>query len=88
MAESDAGLPSVLAALQQRDRLGQGEYVDLSMASTTNGGRSDGHTEVYNTTSPSCFNCHRYGEISASPCWMRLAFCCSRRLRACRSSIS
>ncbi len=32
------------------------EYVDLSMASTTNGGRSDGHTEVYNTISPSCFN--------------------------------
>jgi hypothetical protein len=32
------------------------EYVDLSMASTTNGGRSDGHTEVYNTISPSCLN--------------------------------
>jgi len=32
------------------------EYVYLSMASTTNGGRSDGHTEVYNTTSPSCYN--------------------------------
>src|SRR5215813_13550702 len=32
------------------------EYVDLSMASTTNGGRSNGHTEVYNTISPSCFN--------------------------------
>jgi hypothetical protein len=32
------------------------EYVDLSMASTTNGGRSNGSTEVYNTTSPSCFN--------------------------------
>jgi hypothetical protein len=31
-------------------------YVDLSMASTTNGGRSDGHTEVYNTISPSCLN--------------------------------
>jgi hypothetical protein len=31
-------------------------YVDLSMASTTNGGRSDGHTEVYNTISPSCAN--------------------------------
>ena len=31
-------------------------YVDLSMASTTNGGRSDGHVEVYNTMSPSCLN--------------------------------
>jgi hypothetical protein len=31
-------------------------YVDLTMASTTNGGRSDGHTEVYNTISPSCLN--------------------------------
>ena len=32
------------------------EYVDLSMASTTNGGRSDGSVEVYNTISPSCAN--------------------------------
>ncbi len=32
------------------------EYVDLSMASTTNGGRSNGSTEVYNTMSPSCGN--------------------------------
>jgi hypothetical protein len=31
-------------------------YVDLSMASTTNGGRSNGHVEVYNTISPSCLN--------------------------------
>src|SRR5436190_1868068 len=28
-------------------------YVDLSMASTTNGGRSNGHVEVYNPISPS-----------------------------------
>ena len=32
------------------------EYVDLSTASTTNGGKSDGSTEVYNTISPSCGN--------------------------------
>jgi len=32
------------------------EYVYLSMASTVNGGRSDGSTEVYSTISPSCFN--------------------------------
>jgi hypothetical protein len=32
------------------------EYVDMSMASTVNGGRSDGSTEVYNTISPSCDN--------------------------------
>jgi hypothetical protein len=32
------------------------EYVDLSMASTTNGGRSDGSTHAYSTISPSCFN--------------------------------
>lgn len=32
------------------------EYVDLSMASTTNGGISDGSVEVYNTISPSCGN--------------------------------
>jgi hypothetical protein len=32
------------------------EYVDLSMASTVNGGRSDGTTHAYSTISPSCFN--------------------------------
>ena len=32
------------------------EYVDLSMASTVNGGRSDGTTNSYSTISPSCFN--------------------------------
>ncbi|HVB46383.1 MAG TPA: hypothetical protein VNF47_27250 [Streptosporangiaceae bacterium] len=32
------------------------EYVDLNMASTVNGGRSDGTTESYNTMNPSCFN--------------------------------
>ena len=31
-------------------------YVDMTMASTTNGGRSNGHVEVYNTISPSCAN--------------------------------
>src|SRR6516162_3265707 len=31
-------------------------YVYMSMASTTNGGRSNGHVEVYNTISPSCLN--------------------------------
>jgi hypothetical protein len=32
------------------------EYVYLSMASTTNGGRSDGSTFAYQTISPSCLN--------------------------------
>jgi hypothetical protein len=32
------------------------EYVDLSMASTTNGGKSDGTTDAYQTISPSCLN--------------------------------
>ena len=32
------------------------EYVYLSMASTVDGGRSDGTTEVYSTISPSCLN--------------------------------
>ena len=32
------------------------EYVDLSMASTTNGGRSNGTTHAYSTISPSCGN--------------------------------
>jgi hypothetical protein len=32
------------------------EYVDLNMASTTNGGRSDGTTHAYSTINPSCFN--------------------------------
>ncbi len=32
------------------------EYVDLSMASTVDGGRSDGTTSAYSTISPSCAN--------------------------------
>lgn len=40
------------------------EYVDLSMASTVNGGRSDGTTHAYSTISPSCFN----PIYTASPC--------------------
>jgi YD repeat-containing protein len=40
------------------------EYVDLSMASTVNGGRSDGTTHAYSTISPSCFN----PIYQASPC--------------------
>ncbi len=32
------------------------EYVNLSMASTVNGGRSDGSTAAYSTISPSCGN--------------------------------
>jgi hypothetical protein len=32
------------------------EYVDLSMASTVNGGRSNGTAHAYSTISPSCFN--------------------------------
>jgi hypothetical protein len=32
------------------------EYVDLSMASTVNGGRSNGTSHAYSTISPSCFN--------------------------------
>jgi hypothetical protein len=40
------------------------EYVYLSMASTVNGGRSDGTTNAYSTISPSCLN----PIYTASPC--------------------
>jgi hypothetical protein len=40
------------------------EYVYLSMASTTNGGRSDGSTSSYSTISPSCLN----PIYTANPC--------------------
>ncbi len=40
------------------------EYTNLSMASTTNGGVSDGSVEVYNTISPSCLN----PIYTANPC--------------------
>jgi hypothetical protein len=40
------------------------EYVDLSMAETSNGGRSDGSTSAYSTISPSCFN----PIYTSSPC--------------------
>jgi hypothetical protein len=39
-------------------------YVDMVMASTTNGGRSNGHTAAYNTISPSCAN----PIFQANPC--------------------
>ena len=40
------------------------EYVYLSMASTVNGGRSDGSTSAYSTISPSCLN----PIYTSSPC--------------------
>jgi hypothetical protein len=40
------------------------EYVYLSMASTVNGGRSDGSTAAYSTISPSCLN----PIYTSSPC--------------------
>jgi hypothetical protein len=40
------------------------EYVDLSMASTVNGGKSDGSTLAYSTISPSCLN----PIYTSSPC--------------------
>jgi hypothetical protein len=40
------------------------EYVYLSMASTVNGGRSDGSTAAYSTISPSCLN----PIFQSSPC--------------------
>lgn len=44
------------------------EYVYLSMASTTNGGRSDGHTLAYRTISPSCFNpIYQYKNCDPNP---------------------
>ena len=40
------------------------EYTDLNMASTTNGGRTDGTTRSYRTISPSCLNV----EFTPDPC--------------------